>query len=63
MREAQALRIRYEGRIKDVDEMTSRMTGKVEDVVRTALQESEAKRDSVLESGTPPMQLPEAGDA
>jgi hypothetical protein len=61
--EAQALRIRYSGRIRDIDEMTTHMTEKVEDVVRTALQESEATRDAVLESGTPPMQLPEVGDA
>lgn len=61
--EEQALRTRYEERIKDIDEMTVRMTENVEDVVRKALLESEAKRDSVLEAGTPPKELPGASHA
>lgn len=61
--ERQALRLRYEERIKDIDDVAIRMTDNMDEVVRQALLESEAKRDSVLEAGAPPKQLIEAGDA
>jgi len=61
--EAEAVRVRYDQRVKDVDEMTARMTENVEEVVRQALKESEAKRDSVLESAEASRALPEATDA
>jgi hypothetical protein len=61
--EAQAARIRYDERIKDIDEMTTRLTENVEDVVRQALLESEAKRDSVLEAAAVPKALPSPTDA
>lgn len=61
--EAQAVRIRYEQRIADIDEMTVHMTESVEDVVRQALEESEAKRDSVLEAAAAPKALPDASEA